>query len=173
MGVIASVRGYADFCDATTGLAEWGADRQTWYANRFAIPGLGTHAFIESDFGWTADPANRFANRTLDPIVHLYGIVTHRYVGTDGSVCEAAPWVAVHKISVERALQMYTIEPAYAVFMEKATGSLEPGKYADLIILSDNPITVDPNTLKDLKVWMTMINGEVEYCATGQEKICP
>ena len=173
MDVIASVRGYADFCDATTGLAEWGPDRQTWYANRFAIPGLGTHAFIESDFGWTADPANRFANRTLDPIVHLYGIVTHRYVGNDGSVCEAAPWVAVHKVSVERALQMYTIEPAYAVFMEEVIGSLEPGKYADLIILSGNPMTVDPNTLKDLKVWMTMINGEVEYCAAGQEEICP
>ncbi|MCK4637022.1 MAG: amidohydrolase family protein, partial [Methanomicrobia archaeon] len=56
---------------------------------------------------------------------------------------------------------------------EDVIGTLEPGKYADLVILSGNPMAVDPNTIKDLEVWMTMVGGNVEYCAPGQEELCP
>ena len=45
-----------------------------------------------------------------------------------------------------------TFESAYAVSQEEVIGSLEVGKYADLVILSGNPMTIDPNTLKDLEV---------------------
>ena len=76
-------------------------------------------------------------------------------------------------ISVERTLEMLTIEPAYAVSMEDYIGSLKPGKYADLIILSGNPLSVNPDEIMDLQVWMTMVAGEAKYCAAGHETLCP
>ena len=68
---------------------------------------------------------------------------------------------------------MMTIEAAYAIFREEEVGSLKPGKLADLIILSDNPLTVDPDAIKDIELLMTMVGGHVEYCAVGQEALCP
>ena len=65
----------------------------------------------------------------------------------DGSVCEPPEWIARHKISVQRALEMLTIEPAYAVSMEEHIGSIKPGKYADLIILSDDPLKIEPDLI--------------------------
>jgi hypothetical protein len=88
-------------------------------------------------------------------------------------VVEPPQWVAQHVISVERALEMLTIEPAYAVSMEEYIGSLQPGKYADLIVISDNPLTMNPDDLYKISVWMTMVNGQVEYCATGMDSYCP
>ncbi len=173
LDVLASVRGYGDFCDLSFLAPTFGSNRSAWYANRYALPGLGIHAYMETDFGWTIDPDDRFSQRSLDPIMQLYGIVTHRYVAEDGTTCEPDPTVAAYVISIERALQMLTIEPAYAVSMEDHVGSLKPGKYADLIMLSGNPLSVDPNELKDLEVWMTMVGGKVEYCAKGREALCP
>jgi hypothetical protein len=166
MDVLGSVRGYFNTCDQD----EYGSE---WAANRYALPGLGIHAYLETDWGWQVEPDNSLALRTGNPMVHLYGLVTHEQINPDGSICAPAPWLSKHVISVEQALRMMTYEPAYAVSQEDVLGTLEPGKFADIIILSDNPITVNPNSLKDLEVWMTMVGGNVEYCAPGHEVFCP
>jgi len=173
LNVLASVRGYGNFSLPEVSELHFGPDRDPWYANRYALANMDIHAYLETDFGWTVDPDDRFVQRTLDPIVHLFGLVTHKYVNEDGSICDPVSWTAAHAISVERALEMMTIEPAYAVSMEDYIGSLKPGKYADLIILSDNPLSIDPDIIKDLKVWMTMIAGKVEYCDNGKDMYCP
>lgn len=172
LDVLASVRGYGDFCDLKQFIPDFGPERNNWYANRYALPGLDIHSYVESDFGWTIDPEDRYDQRSLDPIMQLYGLVTHNLEGPNGTMCRPDPVVAKFVISVEKALEMMTIEPAYAVSMENYIGSLKPGKYADLIILSDSPLTVDPDALKNLRVWMTMVGGKVEYCATGKEAFC-
>lgn len=174
LDIIVSVRGYGGvFCDLESLITPFGEDRYLWYANRYALPNLDIHAYFETDFAWTVDPMDRFAVRSADPIMQIYGIVTYNFVMEDGSICEPSPLGSISPISIERALQMLTIEPAYAVSMEGYTGSLKLGKYADLIILSDNPLTMDPDELLNLKVWMTMVNGEVKYCADGQDAYCP
>ena len=63
--------------------------------------------------------------------------------------------------------------PAYVLFRDIQVGSLEPGKLTDLIILSGKLITVDPDDLINLEVWMTMVGGKIEYCMEGQENVCP
>jgi predicted amidohydrolase YtcJ len=68
---------------------------------------------------------------------------------------------------------MLTINAAYMLFREDEVGSLEPGKLADVIVLSANPLDVELDDLKDISVWMTMIGGETEYCAQGFEAYCP
>ena len=174
LDVAVSVRGYGvTWCDAGSLKKPFGEDRYLWYFNRFALAGMDIHAYVETDFGWTVDPEDRFAARSLDPMVQLYGIVTHKFIMPDGTICEPGPLAPDLPISIERGLQMLTIEPAYAVSMEDYIGSLKAGKYGDLIVLSGNPLGVDPDELKNLQVWMTMVAGKVEYCATGQEALCP
>ena len=170
---LVAVRGYFNTCDQDEYATSLGPERYEWIANRFALPGLGIHAYAEGDFGWTMDPSDRTSPRPIDPLLTLYGLVTHQQLREDGTACEPDPWIARHQIGVERALQMLTIEPAFAVSQEDVTGSLRPGKFADLVILSGDPLTVDPDTIKDLEVWMTMVGGRVEYCAQGHEALCP
>jgi hypothetical protein len=56
-----------------------------------------------------------------------------------------------------------TYEGAYAVKQEDYIGTVELGKFADLIILTGDPLTVDPNDLWELEVLLTMVGGKIEY----------
>ncbi|MHA2085857.1 MAG: amidohydrolase [Candidatus Thorarchaeota archaeon] len=78
-------------------------------------------------------------------------------------------WMLKQTISVEQALRLITIEAAYGTFQEEVKGSIKIGKLADLVILSDNPLTVPENSLADIEVLMTMVGGVVEYTAPGQQ----
>lgn len=118
----------------------------------------------KSDYPWFGPPS---------PILHLYTLVTAQEVAQDGSVCYPPAWLASRTITVEEALPMMTIHAAYAIFREDEVGSLATGKLADLIILSDNPLTVESDDIKDIQVWVTMIGGQTEYCAPGHAALCP
>jgi predicted amidohydrolase YtcJ len=67
------------------------------------------------------------------------------------------------KLSREEALRAATIEGAYLTFEEDAKGSLEPGKLADLVILSDDPLTCDEARLKDITAELTLVGGRIVY----------
>lgn len=138
-----------------------------WAAARYALPGLGAHVSFGNDYNSRGDIKN------LNPFRGLYGYVTHKEVLQDGTVVEPPEWVSRYEISVARALEIMTIEGAYALSMEEYTGSILPGKFADLIVISDNPLVIDPNRLIDIQVLLTMVNGEMKYCAPGQEAYCP
>jgi predicted amidohydrolase YtcJ len=109
----------------------------------------------------------------INPIIELWGFVTRRDVAADGSICEPPAWMAAQTISVEEALRLMTIESAYALFRDEEVGSLEVNKFADLIVLSQDPIAVAANDINDIEVWMTMVAGKVEYCAEGHAEVCP
>ncbi|MFW9864343.1 MAG: amidohydrolase family protein, partial [Candidatus Thorarchaeota archaeon] len=78
-------------------------------------------------------------------------------------------WMLNQTLGVEQALRLITINAAYGTFQEDVKGSIKVGKFADLVILSDNPLTVPENTLADIEVLMTMVGGVVEYAAPGQQ----
>ncbi len=175
LSILASVRGAWQACDEDEDwyLYAYGPDRYQDAANRYALPGLGVHAYAEGDFGWGTDPSDRTTVRPLDPIMLLWGLMTRQRLQADGMVCQPADWVSRHAITVQQALRMLTIEPAYAVSQEDYIGSLKPGKYADLVILSGNPLSTASDDLLDLRVWMTMVGGKMEHCASGQAGLCP
>lgn len=171
--ILASVRGYFNTCDQDLYAYWYNDERGPWAASRFALPGLGVHAFAEGDFGWTTDHTDRTSPRPIDPMLTLYGMVTRQQLRADGSVCEPADWLAKDSISVEEALKMLTIEPAYAVRQEDFLGTLLPGKYADVIILSADPLSIPVDDLKDLNVLMAMVDGQTRFCEAGFESLCP
>lgn len=67
------------------------------------------------------------------------------------------------RLTVQEALRTYTIMPAKHVFMEDKIGSLEPGKYADMVIWDKNLYTCPTDDLKELKVLKTILNGKIVY----------
>jgi predicted amidohydrolase YtcJ len=65
------------------------------------------------------------------------------------------------RISPLAALKAVTLDAAYSLQMEKEVGSIAPGKLANFTILGDNPLTVDPMKIKDIRVWSTVHEGRV------------
>ncbi|MEE9503921.1 MAG: amidohydrolase [Thermodesulfobacteriota bacterium] len=86
----------------------------------------------------------------------LYGVVTRK--GYSGEVI--GPEQA---ISVMDALRLYTINGAYASFEEKIKGSIERGKLADMVVLDRDILTIPEEEIKDIKVEMTIVGGEIVY----------
>lgn len=68
-------------------------------------------------------------------------------------------WLPSEKIGAATALRNYTLGSAYAAGDEQNLGSLTPGKYADLVILDQNPLTIDPQALQQTKVQATYLAG--------------
>jgi predicted amidohydrolase YtcJ len=106
------------------------------------------------------------------PLRLIYKAATH----TNTQDVIPDDWMDGQYLPVGAALQALTINGAYATFEEQDKGSLAPGKWADIVILSTNPITVadtDIAAVRDIEVLMTMIGGKVEYCAPGAVGLCP
>jgi predicted amidohydrolase YtcJ len=87
-------------------------------------------------------------------------------------------WVAVNRltlsgevlgpderITAEQALLAYTREAAIVLGIEDQVGTLEPGKYADFVVLSENPLEVAPMKIKDIRIEATVMNGRITHLA--------
>lgn len=70
------------------------------------------------------------------------------------------------RIGVLDALKAITINAAYQYQEEKQKGSLKEGKLADLVVLDQNPLTIDPKKLRDIKVLETIKEGETVFIKT-------
>ena len=72
-------------------------------------------------------------------------------------------YAAEQRITRQEALRLFTIDNAYLTFEENVKGSLEPGKLADLVVLSDDIMTCPVDKILDLTVLMTMVNGKIVF----------
>ena len=92
----------------------------------------------------------------IGPLVGIYAAVTRK--GMSGRV-----FGADEAISIEEAIAGYTIKGAYLGFEEDIKGSLEPGKLADMVVLSDDILTIDPEDIMDIEIEQTYVGGELVY----------
>jgi len=171
IGIVTTIWGYVPTCSIAAGQFQWasgaglGLEEPTWimpYRTLLdANPGL--HVTWHSDYPWWG---------YLDPLVNLYSMATHNGITEDGVICHPPNWLAGNTISAREALPMMNMGAAYAIFRDEEVGSLKSDKFADLVILSGNPLTVDSDAVKDVRVLVTMVGGQVEYCASGNEALC-
>ena len=107
----------------------------------------------------------------------------HLAFGSDWPVVTLNPWYGVQnaltrqtregdppggfvpheRISLEDAIKGYTLGAAYAGRRDKTEGSIEPGKVADLIVLSQDLFKIEPNQIANTEVLLTMVGGKVVY----------
>jgi predicted amidohydrolase YtcJ len=100
--------------------------------------------------------------------------------GTDGPVVPVDPYLSMwwmttrqvlkgyvlgkeHAIAPQEALMLYTINNARIMGVEKERGSIEPGKLADLAVLSQDILNVPPDAIRDTKALMTVVGGKIVY----------
>lgn len=95
----------------------------------------------------------------LNPLFGVYAAVTRR------TLDEKNPggWIPEQMISVDETLRAFTWGSAYAEFQENVKGTIEPGKLADLVMLSDDIFTIDPVKIRDVKIHLTIVDGRVVY----------
>ena len=96
---------------------------------------------------------------TISPIKGIHVAVTRETA--DGKNPNGL--IPEEKLTLEDAIKCYTINAAYAAFQENLVGSIEVGKLADFVVLSDNLFEAQPSKIKDIKVNKTIFNGEVVF----------
>jgi len=104
---------------------------------------------IES--GLLAAAGSDFPLADPNPMIGVYAAITRR--------TERGAVLPQQRISVPDAIKMHTINAAAAGFEDGTKGSLTPGKLADIIMLTENPLAVDPDHIKDIRVAMSIIGG--------------
>jgi len=95
----------------------------------------------------------------IGPMVGLYAAVTRK--GQSGAV-----YAPEEALTIEEAIIGYTRNGAFLTFEEDLKGTLEPGKLADMVVLSDDLLTIDPDRIMDVEVEMTILGGRVVFEAT-------
>ncbi|MBU0711161.1 amidohydrolase [bacterium] len=148
LGVIASMQPYHAIDDGRWAEPLIGDRIKTTHAYRSLLD-AGTNLVFGSD--WYVAPPS--------PLWGIYAAITRRTLddkNPDG-------WVPEQKISVEEALKCYTISPAYASFEESIKGSIMPGKLADLVIIDQDLTKIDPVSIKDSRIMMTIVDGKIQY----------
>jgi len=100
--------------------------------------------------------ASDYVPGPFEPLMAIQSMVTRKdYRGR--------VWGANQKITVPEALQVCTINGAYASYEEKTKGSITAGKLADFVLLAEDPHKVDPDKIKDIKVARTVVGGRTVH----------
>ncbi|ULM99680.1 amidohydrolase [Peribacillus frigoritolerans] len=97
----------------------------------------------------------------LNPLLQIYRAVTR--IDSSGKTV----WHPHECITLAEALKAYTSGPAYGTFREQELGTLEAGKLSDIIVLERNLFEVLVEEIPDIKVLLTMVDGQVVYDYAG------
>jgi predicted amidohydrolase YtcJ len=149
LGVIPSMQPYHAIDDGRWADRVIGPERsRTTYAFRSLLDARAPLAF-GSD--WFVAPPT--------PLEGIYAAVTRRTL--DGR--NPGGWVPEQRITVEEALRAYTAGAAYAGFDERRLGTLQPGRLADFVIIDRDLRRIPPETIRDARILMTVVDGRPVY----------
>ncbi|BAL07351.1 amidohydrolase [Bradyrhizobium japonicum] len=101
---------------------------------------------------------------SLNPFVNMYVMVTRR--DKDGILYGAS-----ERITREEAIRLYTSAASRYSFSEKQIGSIETGKYADMIVISDNIMRIPDDLIKDIQVLRTIVEGQIVHEGTDHSRL--
>jgi len=147
--VIASVQPYHAIDDGRFAEARIGHDRASrTYAFRTFLD-HGVRLALGTD--WDVAP--------LDPAETIYAAVTRATL--DGK--NPNGWFPEQKLTVEEAVEAYTMGSAYAEFQENEKGSIAPGKLADMVLLSQDIFRIPPESIRHTKVLKTFVGGKLVW----------
>lgn len=104
-------------------------------------------------------PGTNASRYYLNPMLGLYAAVTRKTLSGQPE----GGWFPQEKLTIEEAIQAYTLNTAYAGFEENMKGSITVGKLADFVVLSDNLLTINPDSIKDVTVEATYVGGKAVY----------
>jgi predicted amidohydrolase YtcJ len=144
--VIASVQPYHAIDDGRFAESRIGHDRAS---RTYAFRSFLDHG-VRLAFGtdWEVAP--------LDPMQTIYAAVTRATL--DGK--NPGGWFPEQKLTVAEAIEAYTMGSAFAEFQEHEKGSITPGKLADMVLLSDDILSIAPERIKQVKVLRTFVGGK-------------
>ena len=108
------------------------------------------------DYGIPVGGSSDYPCGPFEPLLAIQTMVTRK--SSEGKIIGPE-----QKISVEEAIRIYTLGSAYASFEENIKGSIEAGKLADFVILSNDPTTVSTDNIKDILVEKTILGGNITY----------
>lgn len=149
--VIASVQPFHAIDDGRWAVERIGPERLNGTYAFHSLIASGARVTFGSD--WPVAP--------LDPIIGLHAAVTRETI--DGA--NPAGWLPGEKVTPEQALTAYTAANAYAGYQEDRLGLLTEGYIADIVVLDADPMTVDVERIRDIKVLKTLVDGRERFTA--------
>ena len=147
--VLPSMQPYHAIDDGRWAEKRIGPERiKTTYAFRSLIE-ANARLLFGSD--WTVAP--------IDPLLGVHAAVTRQTIDD----LNPKGWIPEEIISVEQALRAYTVNNAFGSFLDRELGMIERNRRADIVVLSEDIRTIDPERIKAVQVDYTVINGNVVY----------
>jgi predicted amidohydrolase YtcJ len=139
-----------------TSYTYYNSDKFSFYGEDLMKRSMAYREFL--DAGIVAAAGSDFSPGPFDVRMAIQGMVTR--TGWDGKT-----WGANQRITVDEALKISTINGAYNSHEEAIKGSITPGKFADFVVLSDDPHTVAKDKIKDINIVRTAVGGVTVYQA--------
>ncbi len=133
-----------------------GVDNGRYFGRWKDLVATGAHVACDSD-------ALAYGEQGFSPMQRLAALMGVGDFDALEMFQPCAPFPSDQALSAWQGLRMMTTEAAYALHLEEELGTLEPGKLADLIVLSANPLAVDPTAVGSIQVLLTMVDGIVEW----------
>lgn len=152
LGVIASMQGIHCTSDGP------------WVPKRLGEERARTESYLWRsliDAGATVINGTDVPVEDINPIASFYASVTRRMANGERFYPE-------QRMTREEALKSYTINNAYAAFEENLKGSITPGKFADIVVLSNDIMTVPEDEIPTAEVVYTIVGGEIRYRKEGR-----
>ena len=137
-----------------TSYAYYNSDKFGFYGEDLMRNAMAFRSFL--DAGIPVCAGSDFYPGPFAPMMAMQGMVTR--TGWDGQT-----WGANQRVTPAEALRISTLNGAHASFEEKSKGSITAGKLADFVVLSDDPLAVAHDRIKDIKVVRTVTGGRTVY----------
>ena len=137
-----------------TTYAYYNTDKFVFYGEELMKRSMAFRTLL--DAGVKAAAGSDFSPGPFAPLMGIQGMVTR--TGWDGTT-----WGANQRVTVDEAIQINTINGAYASREEAITGSITAGKLADFVVLAEDPHTVSKDKIKDIQIVRTVVGGTTVF----------